>query len=95
MRRQYAEKRRKEVEAVQTAMNEEKKEREARAQKVAEMEKTIAESKSTEMQAKVKQDADDLEELRKKRDEMENRRYEVIKELLAVREKHRKMFKKK
>lgn len=95
VRRQYAEKRRKEVEAVQRAMNEEKKEREARAQKVVEMEKTIAESKSAEMQAKVKQDAEDLEELRKKRDEMENRRYEVIKELLAVREKHRKMFKKK
>ncbi|KPA84020.1 putative mitochondrial Kinesin [Leptomonas pyrrhocoris] len=93
--RQYAEKRAKETAAAQAAMDAEKKVRAEREQKVATMEKTIAESKSVEGQARIKQDAEDLEELRKKRDDIRTRRNEVINRLVALREKHKKVCKNK
>lgn len=94
VRRQYGEKRRAETAAAQAAMAAEAKERAARVQQAAEMEQAIAASKSAEGQAKIKQDAEDLEGLRKKRDETRTRRYEVINQLLALREKHKKVCKK-
>ncbi|KPI88362.1 putative Kinesin [Leptomonas seymouri] len=89
--RQYAEKRRKETDAAQAALRKTKEEFEARVQKLAEMEKTIADSKSTDVHAKNKQDAEGLAELRKRRDEIRARRFEVVKQLVALREKHKKV----
>ncbi|AYU78950.1 putative kinesin [Leishmania infantum JPCM5] len=92
--RQYGEKRRQEVEALRSVADDEKKEREMAVKKLADMIKVIADSKTDQHKRKVEEDQKMLEMLRKKRDEVRSRRYEVLRQLQALRERHKKVVKK-
>nr|VDZ44824.1 kinesin_putative/GeneDB:LmjF.23.0560 [Leishmania donovani] len=92
--RQYGEKRREEVEALRSVADDEKKEREMAVKKLADMIKVIADSKTDQHKRKVEEDQKMLEMLRKKRDEVRSRRYEVLRQLQALRERHKKVVKK-
>ncbi|KAG5478663.1 hypothetical protein LSCM1_06067 [Leishmania martiniquensis] len=91
--RQYRERRQQEVDELRRVADEEKKEREAAARKLLEMEKTIAASKTKEYRQGLEKDEGELEMLRSKRDERRSRRYEVLRELQSVRERHKKVMK--
>ncbi|KAK7194272.1 kinesin [Novymonas esmeraldas] len=94
VRRQYGEKRRQELAGLRRVADEEKKERDSAASKLADMESLIAASKTSQHQRQVKEDEGKLEELRKKRDEVRARRYAVLQQLQELQERHKKVVKK-
>lgn len=89
--RQYGETRRQEVEALRSVANDEKREREMAVKKLVDMMKTIADSKTAQYKRKVEEDQMQLETLRQKRDEVRSRRYELLRQLQALRERHKKV----
>ncbi|CAG9574210.1 putative kinesin [Leishmania major strain Friedlin] len=92
--RQYVEKRRQEVEALRSVADNENREREMAVKKLADMIKAIADHKTDQHKRKVEEDQKMLEMLRKKRDEVRSRRYEVLRQLQTLRERHKKVVKK-
>ncbi|GET88717.1 kinesin, putative [Leishmania tarentolae] len=88
--RQYGEKRRQEVEALRSQAGDGKKEYETAVKKLEDMKKTIADSKTDQHKRKVEEDRNMLGALRKKRDELRARRYELLRQLQALQKHHKR-----
>ncbi|CAJ1025838.1 putative Microtubule binding/Kinesin motor domain containing protein [Leishmania shawi] len=89
--RQYGEKRLQEVAALRRLADIEREERELSAQKLADMERVIAVSKTIEHKLMVVEDQVRLETLREKHEQARSARYEALRTLQSLRERHRKV----
>ncbi|KAG5504382.1 hypothetical protein JKF63_04833 [Porcisia hertigi] len=92
--RQYSEKREQELKELRRIADEEKNKHQTALKKLTDMEKAIADHKTEEHKQKVLEAKGQLEALRNRCDEVRSRRYEVVKALQNMRDRHKKVIKK-